>query len=199
MEHTATGHLMQREANHHPHACPQGVYPCADGPAHCLVGGDRAALAGAAGCRTRTELDQVSASDELADRYAARHRFDELIEPWCASLAAADIVERLLTYGVPAAQLEISRGGDRNPQVNARGFYEAVEHPLAGTHRFPAMPVRFGRQPDRWFCRPAPMLGEHNAEVLGGLLGIEDDELAQLAAAQIIGTRPAFAPASPAV
>ena len=80
---------------------------------------------------------------------------------------AAEIIERLLSHGVPAAELEISRGGDRNPQVNARGFYEAVEHPLAGTHRFPAMPVRFGRQPDRWFTRPAPTLGEHNTEDAG--------------------------------
>ena len=93
----------------------------------------------------------------------------------------------------------MSRGGDRNPQVNARGFYEAVEHRLAGTHRFPAMPVRFGRQPDRWFNRPAPTLGEHNGEVLGGLLGVDDDELARLEAAHVIGTRPAFAPTSPAV
>ena len=89
------------------------------------------------------------------------------------------------------------RGG-RNPQVKARGFYEPVEHPLAGTHRFPAMPVRFGRQPDRWFTRPAPTLGEHNAEVLGGLLGV-DDELARLEAAQVIGTLPAFAPSSSSV
>ncbi len=199
VEYTATGHLMQREANHHPHACPQGVYPCADGQLIALSVETEQHWQGLLAAVPELKLDQVSASDELADRYAARHRFDELIEPWCASLAAADIVDRLLTYGVPAAELEISRGGDRNPQVNARGFYEAVEHPLAGAHRFPAMPVRFGRQPGRWFPRPAPMLGEHNAEVLGGLLGIEDDELARLEAAQIIGTRPAFAPASPAV
>lgn len=199
VEHTATGHLMQREANHHPHACPQGVYPCADGQLIALSVETEQHWQGLLAAVPELGLDQVSASDELADRYSARHRFDELIEPWCASLAAADIVERLISSGVPAAELEISRGGDRNPQVNARGFYEAVEHPLAGTHRFPAMPVRFGRQPDQWFARPAPMLGEHNAEVLGGLLGIEDDELARLEAAQIIGTHPAFAPASPAV
>ncbi len=199
VEHSATGHLMERDANHHPYACPQGVYACSDGKHIALSVETDQHWQGLLAAVPELGLDQVAASDELADRYAARHRFDELIEPWCGGLPAAEVVERLNSFGVPAAELEISRGGDRNPQVNTRGFYEAVEHPLAGTHRFPAFPVRFGRQPDRWFARPAPTLGEHNVEVLGGLLGVDEEELARLEAAQVIGTRPIFAPASPAV
>ena len=199
VEHSATGHLMAREANHHPYACPQGVYACSDGQHIALSVESDQHWQGLLAAVPELGLDQVAASDALVDRYAARHRFDELIESWCADSPATDVVERLNSFGVPAAELEISRGGDRNPQVNARSFYEAVEHPLAGTHRFPAFPVRFGRQPDRWFARPAPTLGEHNAEVLGDLLGVDEEELARLEAAQIIGTRPAFAPASPAV
>ena len=199
VEYSATGHLMPREANHHPYACPQGVYPCADDQWVALSVETEQHWEGLLMVVPELELDRLTASAALADRFAARHALDEQLERWCATLPAGEIVERLNSHGVPAAELEISRGGDRNPQVNARGFYEAVEHPLAGTHRFPAMPVRFGRQPDRWFTRPAPTLGEHNTEILGGLLGVEDDELARLEAAQIIGTRPAFAPASPAV
>jgi len=37
---------------------------------------------------------------------------------------------------------------------------------------------------------PAPTLGEHNAEVLGGLLGLSADELSDLEARGIIGLRP---------
>ncbi|MCY3634580.1 MAG: CoA transferase [bacterium] len=199
LEYSATGHLMEREVNHHPYACPQGVYACSDGR-HVALSVETSqhweALVAAA---PELELDRIPASAVLADRFAVRHEFDERLSRWCAGLLAADIVERLIGFGVPAAEVEMSRVGDRNPQVNARGFYEAVEHPLAGTHRFPAMPVRFGRQPDRWFTRPAPTLGEHNAEILGDLLGVDGDELARLEAAQIIGTRPAFAPSSPAV
>ena len=199
VEYSATGHLMSREANHHPYACPQGVYSGCDGRQIALSVETDQHWKGLLAAVPELELDRVPASATLADRFAARHTFDERLSRWCADLASAEIVERLNSFGVPAAELEISRGGDRNPQVNARGFYEPVEHRLAGTHRFPAMPVRFGRQPDRWFTRPAPMLGEHNAEVLGGLLGLDDDDLARLEADQIIGTRPVFAPASPAV
>ncbi len=199
VEYSATGHLMQREANHHPNACPQGVYACSDGQHVALSVETNQHWEGLLEAAPDLKLDRIPASAALADRFAARHEFDERLSRWCAGLSAADIVERLIAFGVPAAEVEMSRGGDRNPQVNARGFYEAVEHRLAGTHRFPAMPVRFGRQPDLWFTRPAPTLGEHNAEVLGDLLGVDDEELARLEAAQIIGTRPAFAPNTPAV
>ena len=199
VEFSATGHLMTREVNHHPYACPQGVYVCFDGQPIALSVETDQHWEGLLEAVPELELDRVPSSAALADRFAARHEFDERLGRWCADRQAADIVDRLISHGVPAAEMVMSREGDRNPQVNARGFYEPVEHPLAGTHRFPAMPVRFGRQPDRWFARPAPTLGEHNAEVLGGLLGVDDDELTRLEAAQIIGTRPAFAPRAPAV
>ncbi len=199
VEYSATGQLMARETNHHPYACPQGVYACSDGQQIALSVETDQHWEQLLAAVPELELHRVPDSAALADRFAVRHTFDELLSRWCADLAASDVVERLISFGVPAAELEMSRGGDRNPQVNARGFYEAVEHRLAGTHRFPAMSVRFGRQPDRWFSRPAPTLGEHNGEVLGGLLGVDDDELARLEAAQVIGTRPAFAPTSPAV
>ncbi len=198
VEYSATGHLMAREANHHPYACPQGVYPCSDGRLVALSVETDKHWEQLLAAVPELELHRVPDSAALADRFAVRHAFDERLSRWCGELASTDVVDRLISFGVPAAELEISRGGDRNPQVNARGFYEAVEHSLAGTHRFPAFPARFGRQPDRWFTRPAPTLGEHNAEVLGGLLGVDDDELARLEAAQIIGTRPVFAPVGPA-
>ncbi|MCU0274136.1 MAG: CoA transferase, partial [Acidimicrobiales bacterium] len=83
-----------------------------------------------------------------------------------------------------------ARWGDRSPQHDARGFYEAVDHPVAGSHRIAAMPWRFGRQPARRFARPAPSLGEHTREVLAELAGVDEASLDALEAAAVIGTRP---------
>jgi len=71
----------------------------------------------------------------------------------------------------------------------ARGYFERVEHPIAGTHATPTLPWR-ARGIDRWIHRPAPLLGQHNAEVLRGWLGCTDAELDALTADNVIGTRP---------
>ena len=71
----------------------------------------------------------------------------------------------------------------------ARGFFETVEHPVAGDPPVPGLPWR-SRGVDRWIRRPAPTLGQHNHEVLGGRLGLTPDELATLEADGLIGTRP---------
>jgi crotonobetainyl-CoA:carnitine CoA-transferase CaiB-like acyl-CoA transferase len=44
---------------------------------------------------------------------------------------------------------------------------------------------------DRWCRRPAPALGEHNDEVLGGELGLSAEELTRLRESQVIGDWPA--------
>jgi crotonobetainyl-CoA:carnitine CoA-transferase CaiB-like acyl-CoA transferase len=101
-----------------------------------------------------------------------------------------ETVQALLDAGVPAAPVVGARWGARSPQHDARGFYEEVAHPVAGTHRIAAMPWRFGRQPDRRFARPAPTLGEHTREVLRWLAGVDDAALDVLEATTVIGTRP---------
>ena len=116
--------------------------------------------------------------------------FDDVLRAWCAPRSTDDAVRELLTAGIPAAPVVGARYGDRNPQHDARGFFEVVDHAVIGSHRIGAFPVVFGRQPAKRFARPAPRLGEHNREVLGELLGVDDAELARLAADKIIGTRP---------
>jgi crotonobetainyl-CoA:carnitine CoA-transferase CaiB-like acyl-CoA transferase len=43
---------------------------------------------------------------------------------------------------------------------------------------------------EKWIRRPTPTLGQHNHEVLSSVLGLTDDEIAELEAQRVIGTRP---------
>ncbi len=78
---------------------------------------------------------------------------------------------------------------DVDEQMNARGYWEEVHHPVVGPVRFPAWPMRYASRLAPWFRLPAPLLGQHNGEVLGEL-GLTTHDLAALQADGVIGTRP---------
>ena len=73
--------------------------------------------------------------------------------------------------------------------MTARGFYETLVHPVAGTHPVATVPFRF-RSVERWLRTPAPSLGQHNRGILTGILGLGDAEVDALEAEGVIGTRP---------
>jgi crotonobetainyl-CoA:carnitine CoA-transferase CaiB-like acyl-CoA transferase len=71
----------------------------------------------------------------------------------------------------------------------ARAFYEVVDHPVVGSVATPTVPFRFASV-DRWLRRPAPLLGQHNREILQELLGVDDAAYASLSERGIIGDHP---------
>jgi crotonobetainyl-CoA:carnitine CoA-transferase CaiB-like acyl-CoA transferase len=81
-----------------------------------------------------------------------------------------------------------------DPQVRHLGLVAEVEQPGAGRVRFLGFPGRASATPPR-IDRPAPLLGQHTAEVLGEL-GLSGEEIDQLVAAGVVvlGTAPDPAP-----
>jgi crotonobetainyl-CoA:carnitine CoA-transferase CaiB-like acyl-CoA transferase len=67
-----------------------------------------------------------------------------------------------------------------------RNFFEEVLHPVIGRSRYSTLPMRFSKGPDRLHERHAPLLGEHNEELLGEL-GLSREEIDELEADGIIG------------
>ena len=66
-------------------------------------------------------------------------------------------------------------------------YIQEVDRAFIGKHPQPSMPFRTGAKPFP-IRTPPPTLGEHNQEILGGLLGLSDAEIDQLAREGIIGT-----------
>jgi crotonobetainyl-CoA:carnitine CoA-transferase CaiB-like acyl-CoA transferase len=110
---------------------------------------------------------------------------------WCAARTPEDAARDALASGVPAAAMVAGYATLDDPQMRARGFFEAIGNPLVGEQYYPAWPVRLSAGPARAWSGPAPTLGQHTAEVLGEL-GIDAAELARLEAEHVIGTSPVF-------
>ena len=64
-----------------------------------------------------------------------------------------------------------------------------IDHPVVGALPTPGVPFRYASV-DRWLRTPAPLLGQHNHDILHGLLGLDDATLDDLTAKGVIGTRP---------
>ena len=71
-----------------------------------------------------------------------------------------------------------------SPHLQARGFWQAIEHPVAGAYSTLGPPFRLSATPWELRSRP-PLLGEHNADVLGGILGQSPAQLERLKSAGV--------------
>ena len=186
----ATGELLGRDGNRSRFAAPQNVYR--------VAGEDRwvaiAVETDAQWSSLRAALgDPEWARDPRfatrAGRHAARDDIDRELATMVADADRDELAARLVDAGVPAAPVVNPRIVVDNEQHAARGFYEPVVHPVAGEVRIPGFPARWDRREAPWHHRPAPLLGEHNEEILEEL-GVDADERARLAARHVIGDTP---------
>src|SRR5574341_1510050 len=162
-----------------PGSVPYGVFAGRDG---CLV-------LGAPSDQNWAQVCQAMGRPELArdPRYvsnAARSRRQaevyRLVQDWvmaCPSIA--DALGRLEVAGVPCARVQTIREVVHDPQIAARGMIVEMEHPVAGKVRLPNLPFRFSRA-DTTPQRPAPLLGQHNREVLQELLRYSVEQVAAM-------------------
>jgi crotonobetainyl-CoA:carnitine CoA-transferase CaiB-like acyl-CoA transferase len=95
-------------------------------------------------------------------------------------------VSRLSEAGVPVAAVTQPHHQPDLPPFQARHFFEEVKHPVIGNSRYSTLPIRFERGPDRWHTRHAPLLGEHNRELLREL-GLTSEDVDALEAEGVIG------------
>ncbi len=69
-------------------------------------------------------------------------------------------------------------------QLRERGYFVEIDHPVAGKWKYPGAPVKTSFNGWQW-RRPAPLLGQHTAEVLQ-TLGIDEAAMAELQRSGII-------------
>ncbi len=193
IEFSAYGALLERAGNRGPTAAPQNLYKVAGPDAH---GRDDGWVAVAVAtdeqwsALRRALGDPAWAADPAlatrAGRMGAHDRIDTLLGEWCRARSADEIVSALWEAGVPVGKVMQPHEQPDLPQLAARGFFEEMDHPVIGTSRYSTLPMRFSRGPEKVHHRHAPLLGEHNGELLTAL-GLTAAEQAALEADGIIG------------
>lgn len=182
IEHDVTGVLLNRRGNRGHEFAVQNVYACAGDEQWIAVSirdsDDWQALTTALG--QPHWAAGLEYSDETADV------IDAGLSDWVSTRDRDETVAALLAAGVPAAPVLQPPDVLDNPALQARGFFQTRAHPLCGPLPYPRPPVV-----GEFVTTPAPLLGEHNADIIGGTLGLTDQELAGLEADGVIGSWPA--------
>ena len=190
LDYSLTGRVVKPQGNRHPYRVPQGVYPCQGDDMWVGISvGSEAEWQGLCRAIAQPHLAQDARFATVLERRRNQAALDQRLAEWTQEQDHYQAMHRLQAHGVPAGA--VLTGGEiiTDPHLEARGFWDVVEHPEAGTYRQVTTPWRLSRSPRRT-TRPAPGLGAHNHYVLGELLGLSAQELTTLEAQGIIGTRP---------
>ena len=168
MQYSYSGVEFTRVGNRGYGRAAWGIYPCQDGFVGIIAGPDQ----------NWPEVSTIMQSEELADpRFASRQgrllnadEVDALMLPWLLEHDKVDIFKAGQDHGLGFSFVAGMQDILEMEQLVARDYFVNLEHPIAGTLRYPGPPI----SPDRtvvepWVYRRAPLLAEHNLEVLGGL------------------------------
>jgi crotonobetainyl-CoA:carnitine CoA-transferase CaiB-like acyl-CoA transferase len=186
--HSIDGKAPVRYGNRHPDFVPHGCFRCAGSDNWIVV-----AVSGDAMWPRLCELLGRAdwATDETLKSAAGRRQIESEIEAaithWTSTRAPDDAMNVLQAVGVASGVARLPIELLRDPQLLARGFIQEIDRAFIGRHPQPSMPFRETKEP--FVIRNAPpTLGEHNREILGGILGLSNDDIEELARDGIIGT-----------
>lgn len=182
----ATGRTPTRQGNRHPTITPYETYASADGFLNVACGTDRQWQAFCAAL-DRPDLSRDARFTTSAERVARRSELEALLVPLLCARPTAEWLERLRAADVPAGAVRTVPEALESDQVRARGMIVSVEHPTVGALRLTGTPVHLSDTPGRP-RRPPPLLGEHSASILTGLLGYTATDVAAMIAAGVTST-----------
>ena len=163
---------------------PTNTYTCSDGK-YVIIGGNGDSifkrLMIAAGY---PEMANNPAMADNEGRVRHEAEIDAVLADWCAANTAQAVVDTLEQERVPVGLVYNVEDQMADPHFNARGMFEQVDidgEPL----QIPAIMPKLTGTPGRtdW---PGMEVGSHNDEILKGVLGLDESEIAALRADDVV-------------
>jgi crotonobetainyl-CoA:carnitine CoA-transferase CaiB-like acyl-CoA transferase len=190
----ADGRVPGPSGTEHQSVVPYQVFETATSPIVVAVFVDRhwPPFCDALGCP-----GLVDKYDTNLKRHAAREELVASLERRFLTRGADDWLLALRAAGVPCGPVNTVDLALQDPHVMHRNMVveSSDPHPRIGRHRLIGDPIKVDGDDDLTF-RPAPLLGEHNEAVLGGVLGHSARELEAWRALGVIGGEAKTSPES---
>ena len=186
LDYTVNGRPLRRDGSpnsnrsQHPAMAPHGIYPSREEDTWVAISCRDERDWEAFGEVTGEAWTQEGRFSDLRGRLVAEDALDELMAGWTRTRGNFEAAALRRGAGVPATAVQRPQERiDQEPNTEAWGLWPTVKHRDMGDVRVDGLPVHFS-ETDWRMERGGPCLGEHNAEVFGGLLGLGADEIASL-------------------
>jgi crotonobetainyl-CoA:carnitine CoA-transferase CaiB-like acyl-CoA transferase len=126
-----------------------------------------------------------------AARRDHRDALKDVVRDWVRSQAKEDVYHLLQGLrsiaGYVATTADVYRAG----HLQARGFFQEIDHPVAGRARYPGLPFRIGDEP--WTTGRAPLLGEHTAAIVAEVAASTRPSASRARSVDELVTAPSYA------
>jgi CoA:oxalate CoA-transferase len=166
-----------RLGNGHSAMIPCNLYPTKDGhviiSAGVLVQVHRLYIA-----MGRQDLIDTPLGKNQNERYHHRSEIDKIISEWSITKTTDEVISLLKDADVPCTRLPTFSEVCNDRQLLSRNMIIEVEQAISGKVKVPGSLFKFSKTPGN-IRYPAPLLGEHNQEILSEMLGYTEDKITQ--------------------
>ena len=169
-----TGKVISRLGNMDRVSAPSGMFPTKDGYVAFGIGTIEhwRSL-----CKViqRKDLIDDQRFKERDDRRANNAALTEILSDQLKIMTSQEIVEKLNREKIPVGPVNTIKQVVEHPSLNARKMFVEVDHPVSGKTKILSSPIRFSDFEIK--PKPAPLLGQHNDEILADLLDYNENEI----------------------
>ena len=172
-----TRHVLERGLE--PYMAPWGPFQCQDGWIGLIVAteGDWAKF-----CQAIERPDLVGHAGATSGPERAKNMsgwLGDVINDWISRQTKAEATNKLLAVGLPIGPVQTAKEVFECSHVAARQLMIDVPDPILGSVKLVGPVARMSSNPEPR-TQPAPLLGQHNAEILTELLGYTEEQVSQL-------------------
>ena len=188
MDFLTNGKVLNRSGNEDDVSAPHNVYRCADQMRGYTGEGEQwiaivvstdeqwRALCGEMG---RDDLTDDSRFRTAKGRRNNATEIDSLIGAWTRDKPTRELMVKLQSVGVPAGVVQSQADLWEDPQVAHRGFFQWLDHAECGPMPYDGLTYHLSKTPGA-LRMPQALVGQHNAEILEEILGLDDSAVGKL-------------------
>ncbi|MDP2643944.1 MAG: CoA transferase [Desulfobacterales bacterium] len=187
LEQSVNGRTVERDGNRHVFAAPHNTYPCQGEDRWCVISVfDDQEWKGLCEVMGREDMISDARFATVLARKKHEEELDKEIAAWTSKQTAETVFHRLQARGVNAGMVQDIGDLFADPQLNHRGIWAPVDHPVVGKHHAEGPPFALSKTPfkiDKGF----PCIGEDNHRVFTEFLGYSEAEFNQMKQTGVIG------------